>query len=77
MNPNLLPTPKFIPGDVVISYEHFDSRNPVPLVSRVEYVFFNEDKQAWYCHLSIGWKCPESKLASYQRGIFISKGNNP
>jgi len=77
MNPNLLPTPKFIPNDVVIYYAKLGNTNRAPIISSVIGAEFDEEKQQWRYHLAEPkWAILESEIEHYASGIFVFKRSN-
>lgn len=74
MNSNFYPNPNFVPNESVITYQFLNSPKRVPIVANVEAVVWDESAQSWRYYLSgIGYRVLEKELASYSKGIFITK----
>ena len=64
--------PKYLPKDVVLFFEYYDSHKPVPILATVKACYWDERAEGWRYHLSGITRTPlEEKLVSYERGIFI------
>lgn len=74
MNPNLYPTPQFVPRDLVMFYEYQDSHERVPIIAAVESAIWDEQYENWRYRLTgLHMAMLESKLAPYSKGFLVSR----